>query len=336
MKKQAYKSEPLPISWKPDDYVQGTRDAAYVFPVTDKPIDLRAGLDFVRSNDPKFKKIPGISQELDYFPSKTLVFPIDSAKAVSALNPEDAALVAKEMTIDLKDKEALGKHELIILDMLQTNNWDRPIYYAITVSPEQFVNLDPYFQQTGLAYQIVPMKTKGTVHAINSEKMYDNVMNKFKWGGVDKPGVYLDENVLRMCKSYRIALFSKLAATLMAEGKNDKAEKVLDKAMEVLPPENVPLDYSALSMGELYYQLGQNEKAEAILKGVGDDAMRNVNWYFRLRPGQLSSVENDLGHNLAVVQEILRLSKRFNPEFGKLYQEEFDNYRMAYGAATKD
>ena len=336
MKKQAYESAPLPISWKSEDYIQGSRDAAYVFPITEKPVDLNTALEFVRSNDPKFKKIPGISQELDYIPSKTLTYQVDSAKAMAMVDEKYAPYVLREMTIDLNNKEVLGKHELIVLNMLQTNNWNRPIYYAITVSPDQFVNLDPYFQQTGLAYQLVPMKTQGTVNAINSDKMYDNVMNKFKWGGVNKPGVYLDENVLRMCKSYRIALFSKLAATLMAEGKKDKAEKVLDKAMEVLPPENVPLDYSALSIGELYYELGQKEKAEAVLKGIGDDAMRNLNWYFRLRPGQLSSVESDLGHNLAVVQEILRLSKRHNPEFGKQYQEEFDNYRMAYGVAAKE
>ena len=338
MKKQAYESDPLPISWQPEDYVQGTRDAAYVFPMTDKSIDLKTALDFVRSNDPKFKKIPGINQELDYIPAQTLTMGVDSAAVMAAgvIDTANLPYLQKEMKIDLKGKDVLGKQELIILDMLQTNDWNRPIYYAITVSPDQFVKLDPYFQQTGMAYQIVPMETQGTVRSINTEKMYDNVMNKFKWGGVNTPGVYLDEIVMRMCKSYRIALFSKLAAALVAEGKNEKALNVLDKAMEVLPPENVPLDYSALSLGELYYELGQKEKAEMVYKGIADNALRSINWYFRLRPGQLSSVESDLGHNLAVLQEVLRVSKQYNPEFAKPYQEEFDNYRMAYGSVAKD
>ncbi|HBB52134.1 MAG TPA: hypothetical protein DCZ65_11505 [Barnesiella sp.] len=338
MKKQAYESDPLPISWQPEDYVQGTRDAAYVFPMTDKSIDLKTALDFVRSNDPKFKKIPGINQELDYIPAQTLTMGVDSAAVMAAgvIDTANLPYLQKEMKIDLKGKDVLGKQELIILDMLQTNDWNRPIYYAITVSPDQFVKLDPYFQQTGMAYQIVPMETQGTVRSINTEKMYDNVMNKFKWGGVNTPGVYLDETVMRMCKSYRIALFSKLAAALVAEGKKEKALNVLDKAMEVLPPENVPLDYSALSLGELYYELGQKEKAEMVYKGIADNALRSINWYFRLRPGQLSSVESDLGHNLAVLQEVLRVSKQYNPEFAKPYQEEFDNYRMAYGSVAKD
>ena len=186
MKKQAYESAPLPISWDRADYIQGTRDAAYIVPMMDKPIDLSTGLNFVRSNDPKFKKIPGFNQELDYIPSETLIYKVDSATAVAKGLATDSTGLLKEMTISLKGKTALGKQELMILDMLQTNNWERPIYYAITVNPDQFVGLDGYFEQTGLAYQIVPKQAnKGT----NTEKMYDNVMNKFKWGGVDKPGV---------------------------------------------------------------------------------------------------------------------------------------------------
>ena len=338
MKKQAYDSDPLPISWDSRDYVQGTRDAAYIFPVTDKPIDLRTALDFVRSNDPKFKKIPGINQDIDYIPSQTLTMKVDSAAVVASGTIDTAYLrfVKPEMTIDLKGKEILGKQELIILDMLEANQWKRPIYYAITVSPDQFVNLDPYFQQTGMAYQIVPTEVKGTTLSVNTERMYDNVMNKFKWGGVDKPGVYLDENVMRMCKGYRFTLFSKLAAALASEGKKEKAINVLDKAMEVLPPENVPLDYSGLSLAELYYQLGEKEKGEKVYEAIADNSMRTINWYFRLRPGQLSSVLSDLEHHLAVIQEILRVNKQYNPELAKRYQEEFDNYRMAYGSVARE
>ncbi len=334
MKKQAYESQPLPISWDRADYVQGTRDAAYVFPLTEQAVDLKTALDFVRSNDPKYKKIPQINQELDYIPSQTLVYKVDPNAAVQngVVDTADARYI-QDMTIDLKGKDILGKQELMVLDMLQTNDWKRPIYYAVTVASDQWVNLDPYFQQTGLANQIVPMQVKGTIKEVNAEKMYDNVMNKFKWGGVDKKGIYLDENVMRMCKSYRMVIFAKLAAALYNEGQKDKALEVLDKCMEVLPPENVPLDYSALSIGELYYVLGQKEKAEEVYTGIADDALRNINWFFRLKPGQLSSVEGELRQNLAILQEVLRVNKQYNPEFGKKYQEEFDNYRMAYGAA---
>ena len=331
MKKQAYESEPLPISWTHDEYVQGTRDFAYIFPMTDKPIDLNTALEFVRSDDPKYKKIPGFSQPLDYIPSETLIYPIDSVALAQGglLKNMDVPVPAKEMTINLKGKDALGKQELLVLNMLQTNDWKRPMYYAITVSPDQFVKLDPYFQQTGMAYQIVPMQTQNTMKAINSEKMFDNVMNKFKWGGVDKPGIYLDENVMRMCKSYRMVVFGKLATTLIYEKKNDKALQVLDKCMEVLPPENVPLDYSGLTIGESYYLLGEKEKGHNVLKAIGDNSLRNLNWYFRLTPKQFASAASDVNSDLYTLQEVIKITKDKDPELTKLYQEEFDNFRMA-------
>ncbi|RHJ78715.1 DUF2723 domain-containing protein [Parabacteroides sp. AM08-6] len=332
MKKQAYESAPLPITWTRDQYIQGTRDAAYIFPLTKEAIDLNTALNFVRSDDPKFKKIPGISQELDYIPSETLIYKVDSIAGVKALDGDTTGLL-KEMVIDLKGKNALGKQELTILDMLQTNNFNRPIYYAVTVNSDQFVKLDNYFEQTGLAYEIVP---KNAGKAVNTEKMYDNVMNKFKWGGVDKPGVYLDENVMRMCKSYRMVLFNKLAEALINEGKRDKALNVLDKCMQVLPPENVPLDYTALATGELYYTLGQKEKAESIFTGIADASMRTIDWCFRLKPSLLARMMGELEQNLYIMRQVLLVNKQYNPEFNKKYQEDFDNYWMSLNSVRKE
>ncbi|MCD7914393.1 MAG: DUF2723 domain-containing protein [Tannerellaceae bacterium] len=339
MKREAYESAPLPITWNRAEYVQGTRDVAYVFPVTDQPVNLATALEFVRSDDPRYKKLPNISQELDYIPSQTLAYKVDSAVVVAhgVVAPENAGYILDEMIINLEGKTALGKHELMILEMLQNNNWERPMYYAITVSPDQFVRLDSFFQQTGMAHQIVPMDTKGNIRSVNVEKMYDNVMNKFRWGGVDKPGVYIDETVMRMCKSYRLHLFSKLAGGLLSKGEDEKALEVLDKCMAVLPPENVPMDASGLSIGEYYYVLGEKEKAEAVFDLIADDAIRNVNWFFRLKPQQLASVRENLEHSLAVLQEVIRVARQYNhPDYADKYQEEFDNFRMAYSTVPRE
>ncbi|WP_085537468.1 glycosyltransferase family 117 protein [Massilibacteroides vaginae] len=332
MKRQAYDSEPLPISWNRADYVQGTRDVAYIYPITEQSIDLGTALSFVQSNDPKFKKIPGVDQVLDFIPSNILTLKVDSNQIVEnqVLSSNHVPYMLPELKIDLTNKNALGKHELIILDMLQTNNWERPIYYAVTVSSDQYVNLDGYFQQTGLANQIVPLATKDSDLAVNSERMYDNVMNKFKWGGVDKPGIYLDENSLRMCRSYRMILFGRLAATLANEGDTERAIEVLDRGMKVLPPENVPMDYSALSLGELYHALGETEKGDDVLDQIATNSVTNINWFFRLQPRQLASVESDLRQELGILNEVLRIAKQNNSKLVDKYQETFDNFRMAY------
>ncbi|MDL2245351.1 DUF2723 domain-containing protein [Parabacteroides sp. OttesenSCG-928-J18] len=340
MKKEAYESAPLPISWQPKDYVQGgARDIAYLADRMDS-VDLKAALNFVRSDDPKTKQVVGQGRTLTYIPSQKLVYPVDKEAVIrnGIVSEKEADYILDQMVIDLSNKEILGKQELIILDMLQTNNWERPMYYALTVSPDQWVNLRPYFRQTGLAYQITPMQTEETILATDTERMYDNVMNRFRWGGVDKPGMYLDENAMRMCRTARMSVFANLAATLLAEGQEEKALKVLDRGMEVLPPENVPLDYTALDFGQFYYELGEMEKAEEIMEGIIDNAFRNLNWYYRLKPGHIASMQREIQHNLAVIQQILRVSKEFNPEFVEKYQEEFDNYRMAWamGKRTND
>ena len=328
MKKQAYESAPMPISWTHDKYVQGTRDAAYVFPRTENAISLKTALDFINTADPQYKKIPGINQELDYIPSETLVYTVDSVAATKLLGGDTTGIL-KEMVIDLKGKNALGKQEIAILDLLQTNNFERPVYYAITVSPDQFVNLDPYFEQTGLAYQIVP---KNSNKAPNTEKMFDNVMNKFKWGGLDKPGVYVDENVMRMAKAQRMVMFSRLAEQLANEGQEEKALQVLDKCMEVFPPENIPLDYSGLSIGELYYALGQIEKGDNVMSQIADYSLRNLNWYFRLSPSKFVTVESDLQQNMAVMNHVMKVAQEYDSKLADKYKDEFNNYRVAYNS----
>lgn len=337
MKRQAYESDPLPIDWKSEEYVQGTRDVAYIVPELNRPLDLKVALDFVRSDDERYKSPKGFSKKLDYIPTRTLTYQVDTmaAREHGVIRQEDDSLMLESMTIDLvdaegKDKPALGKQELMILDMLQNNNWKRPMYYAITVNSDQFVGLDKFFRQTGLAYQIVPMETKGTTRSVDTDKMFDNVMNKFKWGGIDNPDVYLDENIIRMCKNMRLGVFGKLVGALIDEGKNEKALQALDYAMKVIPAETVPMDYYALPFGEFYYELGQKEKAEQVYDLIAEGALRNLNWFFRLNPNQFASVLFDVRQNLALLQEIIRVSEQYDPEFAKKYKEEFDIYRMAF------
>jgi hypothetical protein len=334
MKRQAYSSAPLPITWTRDEYIQGTRDHAYL---TNKisQVDLGVALDFVRSSDPRYKLKTGGPQSLDYIPSEKIVYKIDSAAVMQnkAICPEDVPFLPQEITIDLSGKTAIGKEALTILDMIHTNNWKRPIYYAVTVTPEQFVHLDPFFQKTGLAYRIVPFNTREAGREIDTERMYDNVMNKFRWGGVDKSGIYIDENVMRMCKSYRGILFGPLASALLQEGKPDKAMAALDKCMQVLPPENIPYNFLDFTSAETYLELGAKDKGEQILNGVAENSMRTVRWLYRLKaqsPHKFAALRGELEHHLAVVQNSLAIGIQHNPDYGKAYRDEFSTYRAEF------
>ncbi|MDR1779809.1 MAG: DUF2723 domain-containing protein [Tannerella sp.] len=335
MKRQAYTSDPLPITWTRRQYVQGTRDHAYIFNSVPQ-VDLQTALTFVESEDPKYKRIRGYAGDVDYIPSEKILYKVDTEAVIAnnVLNPVDTGRILKEMLIDLSGKTAIGKEAITILDMLNTNNWKRPMYYAITVSPDQFVKLDNYLQKTGLAYRIVPINAHNE-SPINTEKMYDNVMNKFRWGGIEKPGLYIDETVMRMCKSYRTVLFSELASALHAEGQDEKAIAVLDKGMEVLPFENVPLDYSALSMADMYVQLNQQEKAEQLLNAIADHSMRAIRWMFRFPNDKQLKIQRDLELHLSVVQSVLSVGMRHNEHYGKPFREEYNEYRMAYTSSRQ-
>lgn len=134
--------------------------------------------------------------------------------------------IPEYMTILLRDangnpKRALYKSELMMLEMLANANWERPIYMAITVGSENHLGMDNHFTQEGLAYRFTPFDTDKLNSKIDSEKMYDNLMNKFKFGGIEKPGIYIDENVMRMCYTHR-RIFTQLVGQLIKEGKKTR------------------------------------------------------------------------------------------------------------------
>jgi hypothetical protein len=337
MKRQAYESDPLPITWTREQYIMGTRDVVQILNVDPErfsTFDLGSALTMIRSDDPRLKRrVPGTDQTIDYIPSDKLVFPVDSAAVMrnNAISLADTSRLLKEMIIDLSGQTILRKEQITILDMLHTNNWERPMYYAFTVASDQYVRLDRYFQQTGMAFRITPIDVRGDGgRRIDTEKMYDNVMNKFKWGGADKPGIYLDENTMNMCRNYRRALFGDLAFALLEEGETEKAVAVLDKAVQVFPAENVPLDVSAIILAEAYLDAGEIEKGEQLLNGIADNSMRSIRWIYRLRPDLMLSVRNELMQHLGIMQHILGLGLENNPDFGQAYQDEFNNYRMMY------
>jgi len=333
MKRQAYNSDPLPISWKHKDFRQGKRDVIFVAPSKTQPYPLGTILDFIRSDDPRAQ----LSYYGNYIPTTSLFLRIDSANVVKnrTVNPEHEPFIINEMIFNLEGKSSISKVDAITLDMINTNKWERPMYYAITTPPSAYSLFSDHLQRTGMAYQIVPIKTSENDLTINTQKMYDNVIYKFKWGGLEKPGLYLDETVMRMCKSQRGAIFADLASALINEGKIENAIKVLDRCVEVFPEENVPYDTSAHPLAVLYFTLGENAKAKKIATSMIDKYLTNIDWMLRLNPKQLESVLPLLNDNIRYFQELLRVSFQYDKEFYELYSAHFTNYIEQYKSLFK-
>jgi tetratricopeptide (TPR) repeat protein len=287
MKRKAYDSDPVPLSLTEDKYRQGTRD--YV-PFYDRKIagyiSVRELIDFVGSEDPQNKLQTQNGKDISYFPTKKMSITVDSLKVLKngTVQPELANRIVKSINWDL-DKSYVLKNDLMVLDLLATNNWERPIYFAVTTGPESYLNLQDYFQLEGLAYRLVPVKVQPQEQQISGTRvatdiMYNNIM-KFSWGGMDTKGAYLDENIQRMCTNLRIQLGT-LATTLIAEGKKDKAMKVVDKCLQVMPHENVPFDATIYQLVLTYYQLNANDKANALAKQLFNIFESDMNYYISL------------------------------------------------------
>jgi tetratricopeptide (TPR) repeat protein len=192
-----------------------------------------------------------------------------------------------------------------------------------------------YFQINGLVYQLVPILNNqandGTMGRLNSDVMYENLMNKFKWGGMDQPGVYLDENHFTPNQNLR-NLFYRLAIKLVEEGDNARAVKVLDKCIQVMPKENVPYDVFIVRLSEAYYAAGAVEKANALVREVAKSTAEKYNY---LKPSakqvkvdwykascRKASRSSDTASRLPKFTNRMRLPKELKAEMDKMFTQQ--------------
>ena len=342
MKRPAYDSPSLPITWDRMEYVEGTNEYVPIQPEYKKSIDQlyaeaeKQALDGNPEALVNVKKefgdnpyelknilknwVRNKNQDLKVIPTDSIVIKVDkeAVRRSGMMIPGDS--IPDYMHISLKGKRALYKSELMMLEMLSEANWERPIYIAVSVGRENQLNMENHFVQEGLAYRFTPFDTSKTGVTIDSEKMYDNLMNKFKFGGIDKPGIYIDENAMRMCHSHR-RIFSQLVQQLMREGKKDKAKAALDYAEKMIPAYNVPYDWQngAVQMAEAYYQLGETAKADEMMKALADKAVEYLTWYLSLDDNRFMISTREFEYHWAVLDAEVKAMKKYNSKLAEIY-----------------
>ena len=320
MKRASYDSPAVPIEWSRLEYVQGHNEAVSIRPEVMKAIDdfyktnpVEAAKEF-GENPYELKNIlrhwvrnPKLGEQM--IPTDSVVIKLDkeAIKRSGMMIPDSLhGEIPEYMSISLKGKRMLYKHELMMLEMLANANWERPMYMAITVGPENHLNLGNNFMQEGLAYRITPFNTTQLNARIDSEKMYDNLMHKFKFGGIDKDGIYLDETVLRLSQTHR-RMFTQLVSQLIKEGKKEKAVKALDYCQQVIPSKNVPHDYimsGSKEMADQYIALGEYAKAGTILDEMANKAVEYIYWYLSMNDKHLALSYESCYRNLIILDEI--------------------------------
>jgi hypothetical protein len=333
MKSQAYDSEPLPIALRPDQYAQDKLNFAHLINIAPE-LPLEDALKYFYSDDPKYKRVPGYGDQVDYLPTNRFTLTIDSAAvAASPVIDTDSSHILKQMTIDLGNKSYVTKNEIAILSMIDGINrdgWKRPIYFATTVGSNMYLGLSPYFRLVGLAYQIVPLADGGTQTA-DVDRMYDNMMNKFVWGNIQDPNIYLDENNRRMCRTSRM-MFATLIEQLLRQDDIERATKAAEFCVQQIPSYNVPNDYTSLTLAQTLYLGKKPELANEIVSDLLANSDEYLAWAYRLNKSQMNSVVRTIRENLLIMRDAVSMAKQFQQqELVDKYESKLDqHFEKAY------
>ena len=355
MVRPAYDSPSLPITWNRLEYCAGTNEYVQVDPSLksqvlelyrqspeeakkqfgDEPFELKNILkNWVRSSVKDFHVIP----------TDTVYVTIDKEAVRRSGMMMASDSIPDKMVISLKGKGALYKGDLMMLELIANANWERPIYVATTVGQENYMNLGENFVQEGLANRITPFHTHDTdsrgnlipvagVANFDTEKVYDNVMNKYKYGNVSQKGIYLDETVTRMCYTHR-RLLSTLAMNLINEGKTDKAKAVLDKCEKELPGYNVAHDYASgsIDMARAYNLTGQKEKAQQMVDLLWKKSQQYLQWYCSLDGYRFDSSQREIQINIIVMNQLVDVQAAIDEKKGTEKEQQLDALVKLYYA----
>lgn len=329
MKAQAYESAPLPIAFRKDQYNADKLNYAHVIPFVEGEKPLSSVLNYLYSDDPKFRQLPNYG-EVDYIPTGSIYLDIDSAAVVNSpvIDVPDPSLISKKMHIDLSDKSYITKNEIAVLSMIEQINkegWKRPVYFATTVGSDMYLSLSRYFRLCGLAYQIVPLENGGT-ETCDIDKTYDNLMNKFVWGNIQDTTIYLDENNRRMCRTQRM-MFCTLIGQLLSIGDKERALQATKYCDKTIPCVSIPYDYTSLTLAEAYLICGEKKEGKRVLRKTIEDNVDYLEWAFRLERGYMSTISRTIRENILTMREVLEIADKYGvPELSEEYNDLFNDY----------
>jgi hypothetical protein len=315
MKLKTYDSDPLPVSLPPAKYFDGVNNQVFIVDkVNNAPVDIKTVIEWVKSDNPGTKVQVSSTETYDIIPARTIRIPVDKEKVLSsgAVKPEDADLIVPYIDIKLKGNSIM-KSQLIVLDIIANNDWKRPIYF-VTGYHSDAMGLEEYFQLEGIAYRLVPVKSPNNswldYGRIDTDILYENMMKKFVWGGANDPKVNIDYNHKRTLIVIKARLnYARLAKSLTAEGKNEKALEVLDYCMDKLPLENIPADMYMPDIIEAYFAAGNKEKALALSASVSEYYFDRLNYYFGQDQSIISSADYEVQSAIQFVSNIAEACK---------------------------
>lgn len=315
----SYDARPIPFSFEKEQYHTGRMDIIPLQERIEDSVELSSAMEFLGSDDERTKAQTMSGEVMDYLPAKNFYITIDKDKvlATGTVQPKDSGLVVDKIEFNISSSY-ITKSDMAVLNIIAANNWDRPIYIDHSLVHVNSIPFKEYLQFEGLAYRFVPIKTAsagGLYGHINTDVLYENVMNKFVWGNVNSPDIFLDEYNKKSINIMQVRyLFSRLAEALNREGKHDKAVEVLDTLFEILPNEKIPLTFDSFPASEQYFIAGENEKGVALAKILANNGFAMLEYYLSLPPNMAAAIQSDQNREIAMLQNIQYLARYYNQE----------------------
>ena len=343
MKRPAYDSPSVPITWPRLDFCSGTNEYVQVEPEAKQQI-----LDFYKENPEAAKKqfgdnpfelknvlknwVRSKNPDMHFIPTDTLYMTIDKEAVKKSGMMMASDTIPDKMVISLAGKSALYKGNLMMLEMLAQCNWTRPLYVALTVGEDNYMNLGDNFVQEGLVNRITPFTTnKPGAKNFDTEKAYHNIMTRFKFGNLKQKGLYIDETTMRMCYTHR-RLLAQTALQLVAEHKNKKALNILKKADVEIPDYNVPIDYMSggLDMARAWVLAGNKQKATEYLGKVWKTSSQYLTYYLSLDANRFAQAQNDCIRQIMIMQSACEVASMVNLQTAKKYEDQLNKLYTLY------
>ncbi len=319
MKRATYDGGPVPFTFEHDQYKQGTRDVIYY---RDRGIKGRwmatDFINYIKRNDNSNKFRGYGSKPLIYFPVKKLRVNINKEEVLAnnVVPASDTSKIVDYIDWDIKSN-ALSKRDMMVIDLVAHNNWERPIYFSVTVgnSSKSYFWLDEYFQLEGMAYRFVPVSHSKRNEVVDfgevvSSTMYENMTQKFRFGNMENPDVYLDETNRRLSYNLRNS-FGRLAIKLAEEGKNEKAIEVLDLCVEKMPEDKFRYNYFVFSVIEGYYKANASEKGRAMVNLFANRLDEELKYYEQFKGLDRRRVNQQIQTAASYYQMLFRIVQQY-------------------------
>jgi len=316
--RKIYDSEPLRFKLTPEQYNKGVND---FIPFVDRAggmqIELSELIDFIADESERSKVALQSGESINYFPTRKVRLTVDSLKALqSGIVPAYMAdRIVPVVEWEIKSNY-LYKNDLMLLDFLGSNNWERPLYFASPSSVNKVLGIDKYCHQTGVVYKFIPVLADDYIPGlggVDTDASYDILMNKCKWGNLNQPGVYVDPESYRNSMMHK-QNYMRLAQALAGKGKKTEAIAVADRCVKEFPNEKMTFDYYMLPLAEVYYQSGATVKGNDFVRTVAGIYIENLNYYNSVSPEFSSYYEDDKMQAYAVMSRIF--------EYGRTYEQK--------------